>query len=293
MQVEDVQAFYMPITEAGSSTLSNAIKAWRWSFLLRRSTLSEIHGSQEKALTMVNRVRTGQTLVRALLAETKVFLHFLQCTRLSERLNDVDEINLARALFLRWTGFENMRQIVRNMGFRNKVVYYADESVVKCDEEGLTNYYRTYNALREPDMVARHALKYFSETVFRYAQLLYDAKLDETEMVAFLMLHMLRFATKKFDVHEQARDLSSEILRGLDEHYRTTYNDVSIRMATVVLLLDESEKAAHRWEEQNVMLRLSGQEPIADFFESVANPAAENQNMRQRKYYLGAIYLDE
>lgn len=103
------------------------------------------------------------------------------------------QINLARALFLRWTGFENMRQIVRNMGFRNRVVYYADESVIKCDEEGLTNYYRTFNALREPDLIARHALKYFSETVFRYAQLLYDAKLDETELVAFLMLHMLRF----------------------------------------------------------------------------------------------------
>lgn len=295
--MEEVQAYYMPIAQEGSSVLSKATKAWRWSFLLRKAALSEVHGSQAKSVAMVNSVRTGQTLVKALLAETKVFLHFLQYIRFSERLKGIDEVDLARALFPRWTGFESMRQIVRNKGFRTKLAYNVDESIVRCDEDSLTAYYRSFNALRgQPDLLARTAVKYFSECVFRYAQLLYDSKLDETELVAFLMLHLLRVAARKFDVQEAARALANEVMLGLSEHYCTTYDDVSIRMAAVVLLLNESEHCSHQNEELSVMLRLMGQDSVADFFESVTptpSPHTYSASQERRKYYLGAVCIDD
>lgn len=295
MRMEGVQAFNTPITEEGSSMLSNATKAWRWSFLLRISALSEVHGGQARAMSVVNSLRTGHTFAKAYLAEANVLLHFLQCIRLSERLNGVSEMDLARALLSRWAAFENMWQIVRNKGFRTKMAHTLDGSVVSIDEQSLTAYYRTFNALRgEPDLLARSAFKYFTECVFRYAQLLHDAKLDETELVAFLMLHLLRFAAKKFDVQELARALANEVIRGLSEHYQTTYDDVPLRMAAVVLLLDESENCCRQSEEQSVMLRLMGQGSVADFFEPMA-PASHAYSGDQdcRKYYFGVICLDD
>ncbi|KAH7676164.1 hypothetical protein AAVH_41926 [Aphelenchoides avenae] len=189
-----------------------------------------------------------------------------------------------------------MRQIVRNKGFRTKLTYNVDESILKCDEEGLTAYYRTFNALRgEPELLARNAVDYFSECVFRFTQSLYELKLDETELVAFLMLQLFRYAAKKFDVQEPARGLANEILLGLAEHYRTTYDDVSLRMATVVLLLNESENCAYRKEEHDVMLRLMSQEPVADLFEPMTHaisPRAHPESPKRRKYYFGSICID-
>ncbi|KAH7710383.1 hypothetical protein AAVH_22340 [Aphelenchoides avenae] len=103
-------------------------------------------------MSVVNSLRTGHTFAKAYLAEANVLLHFLQCIRLSERLNGVSEMDLARALLSRWAAFENMWQIVRNKGFRTKMAHTLDGSVVSIDEQSLTAYYRTFNALRgEPE----------------------------------------------------------------------------------------------------------------------------------------------
>ncbi|KAH7710379.1 hypothetical protein AAVH_22336 [Aphelenchoides avenae] len=299
MRMEGVQAFHTPITEEGSSVLLNATRAWRWSYQLRKLALSKVHGSQANAMAVVNSIRTGQMLAKAHIAEANVFLHFLQCTRLSQWLGGINEMDLARALLPRWAGFENMWQIVRNKGFRTKLAHTLDGSVVRCDEESLTTYYRTFNALRgDPAVPARTAVNYFSECVFRYTQLLHDAKLNETELVAFLMLHLLRFAATKFDVQEPARVLASEVMRGLAEHYRTTTtaDDMSIRMAAVVLLLNEAENCSRQSEELRVMLGLMGRGSVADFFETAA-PAPSSHTYpsgpERRKYYFGAICMDD
>lgn len=140
----------------------------------------------------------------------------------------------------------------------------------------------------------------------------------------------IALAAKKFDVQEPARGLANEILLGLAEHYRTTYDDVSLRMATVVLLLNESEvgmprqvagktwifdsiarvkqtkhqqfaskirfqNCAYRKEEHDVMLRLMSQEPVADLFEPMTHaisPRAHPESPKRRKYYFGSICID-
>ncbi|KAH7713009.1 hypothetical protein AAVH_19617 [Aphelenchoides avenae] len=240
---------------------------------------------------MVNNVRTGTTVVRALLAESKVFVQFIRCTRLSEKLGVDCLEDLARALFLCWTGFENLRQIVRNVGFRSGVIYYTDESILRLDEESMLAYFQSFPALRAPELLASHGMGFFTE-VLRLSSLMHGLRLDETEQVALLVLYLMRYAILRFDVYEAANDLMNDILKGLSEHYESTYNDVSLRMASVILILNEIEKGTHFWEEHNVLMRLNGEEPVADFFDTTPSEHDTDDSAPTRKYYLGTVCLE-
>lgn len=283
----------MPASNEGSrvSTLLDLSKAWRWTFLTRKSELSKIHGGQKKALSLVCSVRTGPDVVRALIAESKVFVQFLRYTKLADRLG-IDKVeDLARALFLCWTGFENLRQIDRNMGHRSKMIYFTDESALHLDEDSLLAYYRSFHALRNPELLARNAVGLLAE-VLRLATLLHDLRLDETEQATLLMLYLLRYATTKFDVNDAASKLMSAILKDLHEHYDSTHSDASLRTASMILILAEFEKGLNYWEEHNILMRLNGQEPVADFFDTSPTKPGAVASEQMKKYYLGAVCLE-
>ncbi|KAH7708615.1 hypothetical protein AAVH_24124 [Aphelenchoides avenae] len=212
-----------------------------------------------------------------------------------EKLNILDLTDLARSLLICWAGFENVRQNVIHMAFRSNVMYFADESTQVVNEDELVAFYRTHNALKEPEMLARHALDAHPDAV-RLASLMYERRLDETEQAALMMLFLLRTATKQFDVRSAATEYYDQIFRSLHSHCQQTYSDDCLRMASVVLMLDELEKATNRWEEHNVLLSLNGQEPVADLLQSSASKPIEilsaMTSRKATKYYLGTVSLE-
>lgn len=89
--------------------------------------------------------------------------------------------------------FDLYRNTSRSLGFLSKTIHASDETVLSVNEDSLTDYFRGYG-VRDPALLGRMSTDLFDD-LLRISRLFYEARLDEAEQVALLMLCLLRSGT--------------------------------------------------------------------------------------------------
>lgn len=114
--------------------------------------------------------------------------------------------------------FELYRNTARSLGFLSNTLHASDETVLSASEESRIDYFRSYGA-RDPELLARVSMDLFNDLI-RVSRLFYEARMDEVEQVALLILCLIRSSKLRYNIAKIPLCLASSRCKLTDEGVR-------------------------------------------------------------------------
>ncbi|KAH7697921.1 zinc finger protein, partial [Aphelenchoides avenae] len=214
-------------------------------FLSRFRATHVVNGVLQNEPGTSDRLADCQQCSVAIRAEFIVLTEFLQTSGVLESIGgstENDRQTLASLFLYTWQIYESAINTIRNFGNHYGRLYYLNDTYVDVNERSLELFYRKDPSITDASYAMRHGMEFYKsymETIRRLAK----ARLDETEQAALVLILLVEPARKiAFSSGKcSIAALTTRIFRDLHKHYVQNYENVALRLDTLVQLAQEMQ----------------------------------------------------
>ncbi|KAI6195881.1 Ecdysone-induced protein 78C-like protein [Aphelenchoides besseyi] len=196
--------------------------------------------------------------MHTLFAEFEVMLRYLQTSGVCEYLNGPDELRrLCGRLFYPWKFINCCWSTMKNGGFRENTIFFADESSVKVSHDAAEEYLRSIPQLRNSGFIAS-SLATLHLKAMNAGIKFHKFNMDSTDFAFICQIISLHFAIQMFPWKIELKDRLNVVFKALSKHNRENFLDYSIRLGNLMLMINEATTFIKEFEEWVTILTLSG-----------------------------------
>ncbi|KAI6170130.1 hypothetical protein M3Y98_01207600 [Aphelenchoides besseyi] len=210
--------------------------------------------------------------MHTLFAEFEVMLRYLQTSGVCKYLNGPDELRrLCGRLFYPWKFINCCWATMKNGGFRENTIFFADESSVKVSHNAAEEYLRSIPQLRNSEFIAS-SLATLHLKAMNAGIKFHKFNMDSTDFAFICQIISLHFGEFDSSVHSdhftlaiqmfpwkiELKDRLNVVFKALSKHNRENFLDYSIRLGNLTLMINEATTFIKEFEEWVTILTLSG-----------------------------------
>ncbi|KAI6223855.1 hypothetical protein M3Y95_00820600 [Aphelenchoides besseyi] len=176
-------------------------------------------------------------------------------------LNEQEIFALGKELFYTSISYTSIVATMKNLGHKQNLSYFIDESFVKATVEDVGCFVHTCPNLQDYNLAARATVKCCSENINSAARL-HQMRMDDIELVVLFQIFALNTAIRMFPHRKELRKFLGQTFDEIQHHYLRTFDDFSIRMGSIILMLSQLNHWAEFLQEYVQILYLIGYSPV-------------------------------